>query len=84
MNNEIHGKILALLASQENIDVASLTAECDLYDAGLTSFASVQLMLAIEDTFGIEFPERMLNRRTFSTIANIVASVEDLALQKAA
>ena len=54
----------------------------DLYDAGLTSFASVQLMLAIEDAFGIEFPETMLNRRSFSSIANIARCVEDLTQAK--
>ncbi len=50
----------------------------DLYDAGMTSFDSVQLMLALEDTFAIEFPERMLNRKLFSTIANIEAAVREL------
>lgn len=50
----------------------------DLYDAGMTSFDSVQLMLALEDAFAIEFPERMLNRKLFSTIANIEAAVSEL------
>lgn len=50
----------------------------DLYDAGMTSFDSVQLMLALEDAFGIEFPARMLNRKLFSTIANIDAAVREL------
>ena len=38
------------------VDVASLADDADLYAAGLSSFASVQLMLAIEDRFDIEFP----------------------------
>jgi acyl carrier protein len=35
-------------------------------------------MLALEDKFGVEFPERMLRRRTFETIAAIRAAVEEL------
>ncbi len=58
--------------------VERLGDSSDLYDAGMTSFDSVQLMLALEDTFAIEFPERMLNRKLFSTIANIEAAVREL------
>lgn len=82
MQAEIRAKVLELLGAQ--IDLKGLSDASDLYDAGLTSFASVQLMLALEDHFGIEFPERMLNRRTFSSIANILASVDELAIEKAA
>jgi acyl carrier protein len=35
-------------------------------------------MLALEDHFGIEFPERMLRRRTFENIAAIKAAIEEL------
>ena len=50
----------------------------DLAGAGLTSLATVDLMLAIEDRFGVEFPESMLNRRTFATLANLTAAVDTL------
>jgi acyl carrier protein len=50
------------------VPAASLEPDQDLYAAGLTSFATVQLMLAIEEAFDIEFPERMLNRRSFASL----------------
>ena len=53
----------------------------DLYAAGLTSFAAVQLMLALEEAFDIEFPERMLNRRSFATMDSIVACITELRPQ---
>ena len=53
------------------VDPQTLTDDADLYAAGLTSFASVQLMLGLEQAFDIEFPDRLLNRRTFATIRNI-------------
>jgi acyl carrier protein len=66
------------------VDVASLIDEQDLYAAGLTSFSAVQLMLGLEDAFDIEFPERMLNRKTFSSISAIAASIVEIAPSKAA
>jgi acyl carrier protein len=61
-----------------SLDVAKLDRDASLYQAGLTSHASVNFMLALEDHFGIEFPERMLRRRTFETIGAIQSAVEEL------
>ncbi|ADZ72342.1 acyl carrier protein [Polymorphum gilvum] len=60
------------------VGVDSLADEADLYEAGLTSFASVQLMLALEEAFDIEFPDSLLNRKSFSSIAAISAAVASL------
>jgi acyl carrier protein len=35
-------------------------------------------MLALEDAFDVEFPERMLKRRTFESIAAITAAISEL------
>ena len=59
-------------------DVASLGDQSNLYDAGLTSLASVSVMLALEERFGVEFPERMLRRGAFASIAAIRAGLEEL------
>jgi len=53
------------------VSIESLADDDDLYDAGLMSRASVQVMLALEDEFDIEFPDNMLNRHTFQSIASI-------------
>jgi acyl carrier protein len=60
------------------VDAAGLAADADLYRAGMSSFASVQLMLALEEAFDIEFPESMLSPRTFSSLAAIQAAVSQL------
>lgn len=49
--------------------------EDDLFERGLDSFGSVQLMLALEDRFGIEFPDHLLSRRSFSSIRAIHETV---------
>lgn len=73
-------KIRAILAQEGKlgVDVATLKDDDDLYAAGLTSFASVQLMLALEDGFDVEFSEKMLGRRTFQSIAAIAAAIAEL------
>ena len=63
------------------VQAATLASDQDLYAAGLTSFAAVQLMLALEEAFDIEFPERMLNRRSFATMDSIVACITELRPQ---
>ena len=60
------------------VDVAGLAEDADLYRAGMTSFASVQLMLALEEEFDVEFPESMLSPRTFASLNAIQAAVGQL------
>jgi acyl carrier protein len=76
----VEQQIRSIIAAHGRLstDVAQLNDEASLYQAGLTSHASVNLMLALEDHFGIEFPERMLRRRTFENIAAIKSAVEEL------
>jgi acyl carrier protein len=44
----------------------------------MTSHASVNVMLAIEDAFDVEFPDRMLKRDVFESLAAITAALEEL------
>jgi acyl carrier protein len=61
------------------IDVQALDEDCDLYGVGLTSLATVGIMLALEDRFDVEFPESMLSRSTFRSISSIAEAVSNLA-----
>jgi acyl carrier protein len=60
------------------VDVATLSDDADLYQAGMTSHASVNVMLALEDAFDIEFPDRMLRRSVFESVASIGAALTEL------
>lgn len=65
-----HGRLSA--------DAYSLEESADLYHAGLTSLATVGVMLALEDHFNIEFPRSMLSRKTFESIESIATAVGEL------
>ena len=60
------------------VDTATLADDADLYEAGMTSHASVNVMLALEDAFDVEFPDRMLKRDVFESIDRIAAAVAEL------
>lgn len=60
------------------VPVAELADDADLYVAGLSSFASVQVMLAVEEAFDVEFPDHLLNRKSFQSISAIARVVESL------
>lgn len=61
-----------------SVDAATLTSDSDLYQAGMTSHASVNVMLALEGKFDVEFPDRMLKRGVFASIAAIRSALEEL------
>lgn len=60
------------------VDVQSLDEDFDLYGAGLTSLATVGIMLALEDRFEVEFSDSLLSRSTFRSIASIADAVTGL------
>jgi acyl carrier protein len=60
------------------VDLSGFEPDRDLYAAGLTSLATVGLMLAIEERFDVEFPESMLTRATFRNMASIAEAVAKL------
>lgn len=75
-----HDQIREILASHGrlSVEVSELQNDSDLYDAGLTSLITVNLLLAIEDHFDVEFPDELLSRRTFQSINALAEAVEDL------
>lgn len=67
-----------------SVDPAGLGESDDLYQAGMTSHASVQVMLALEDEFDLEFPDAMLKRSVFESIASMAAAISELTAAEAA
>jgi acyl carrier protein len=66
------------------IDVDALPDSADLYEAGMTSHASVNVMLALEDHFDLEFPDRMLKRSVFESIDAIATALVELQTEAVA
>jgi acyl carrier protein len=78
---ETDQRVRRVLIEQAQLDtkVEALDVEADLYEAGMTSRASVNVMLGLEAEFEIEFPDSMLRRDVFESIAAICAAVAQLS-----
>src|SRR5579875_2234784 len=76
MEDEIR-RVLATYARLP-VDAMAIAPDADLFRAGMTSHASVNVMLGLEEAFDIEFPEAMLRKATFESIAAIRDAIEEL------
>ncbi len=77
---QIDEQIRAVLQAHARLskDAAALSDAEDLYQAGMTSHASVNVMLGLEGAFDIEFPDHMLKRNVFVSIAAIRSAILEL------
>jgi acyl carrier protein len=66
--------------ARTQVPVAQLGNNDDLYQAGLTSHASVNVMLALEDAFDVEFPDELLRKGTFESVSAIRDSLSTLGV----
>lgn len=73
-------KIREIIGTHARLTVSanSLPEDADLYAVGMSSQASVSIMVAIEDEFKVEFPDRMLKRSVFQSISSIRTAVDEL------
>ena len=63
-------------------DALALGEADDLYQAGMTSHASVNVMLALEGEFDVEFPDHMLKRSVFESISAITTAIDELTASR--
>lgn len=75
--SEVRAKIRQVLSEAASLDVPldTLSDHADLYGAGLASVTSVRVMVAIEDEFEIEIPDRLLTRHLFRSIDSLSLAV---------
>ncbi len=60
------------------VETATIGEDDDLYRSGLTSHASVNVMLALEDAFDVEFPDHLLKKTTFQSVSSIREALGEL------
>ncbi|SOZ37904.1 acyl carrier protein [Cupriavidus neocaledonicus] len=78
--------IRSILGEVARLDVplADVADSDDLYAAGLSSLATVHVMLALENAFDIEIPDQMLTRQLFRSIDSLATAVEQIRRQQEA
>ena len=85
MSDELYPQIRHILRQHARLPVNADTVGChtDLFAAGMSSHASVSVMLALEAQFGLEFPDAMLKREVFMSIDAMAAALSSLQGQAA-
>lgn len=78
-DDAVVARVRAVLARHGRLlqDIATLADEASLSEAGMTSHASVNVMLALESEFG-EIPDHMLTRSAFHSISSITRTMKAL------
>ena len=78
--------IRAILKAHSRIRVAieEIADDANLFAAGMTSLASVEVILALEEEFGIEFADHMMHRKTFESINAIATAIDSLRVKVSA
>ncbi len=77
-------QIRTIVAQHANlsVDLAKVQDDADLYAAGMSSLSTVNLMLALEDHFDVEFKDSMLGRKTFGSLRTLSEAIEELRASK--
>ena len=80
ISNETYQRVRQVLVAHAELskDPFTLDPDGDLFVAGMSSRATVGVMLGLESQFDIEFPDAMLRRDVFESIHSIGAAVETL------
>jgi acyl carrier protein len=65
-------QILMQILSTEILEEGTpLDDSTDLHEAGLDSMATMQLLIRIEQRFGVQIPSSKLTRENLSTVSNL-------------
>ncbi|AKT52477.1 acyl carrier protein [Arsenicicoccus sp. oral taxon 190] len=68
-------------AGRLKADAREIPADADLYAAGLTSHATVNVVLELEDALDIEIPDELLVKSTFVSVGALHDALEPLVEQ---
>jgi acyl carrier protein len=68
-------RLASLIAEKTKLDEADINADLNFEDSGLDSFARIELIILIEETFGVEFSDS--ESANIATFADIVSQLEE-------
>jgi acyl carrier protein len=63
-----------------SVPLDTLSDDDDLYENGLSSHECVNVMLALENAFGEEFPDSLLRRSTFQSVSSLRAALTSMGI----
>jgi acyl carrier protein len=76
-------QLITLISERLLETPASFGTESDLYQHGLDSMAIMQLLVLLEEEYGVAIPESALTRKNFASVRQLANVVGDHAAQAA-
>ena len=78
--NSLENRVKQVIVSYAELgdNATNLKVDDDLFALGMSSRASVGVMLGLESEFDIEFPDAMLRKDVFMTIGAISQAIESI------
>lgn len=80
MSDNTLNELLELIHQRFDIDPATIDPDKPLEDYGLDSLSKAELLFAIEDRFGFDYPEQYTTVATLSALADVVAKLRSPAV----
>ncbi len=76
MDNNLSGRIQAIVSDQLGVDIADVTKDANILDdLGADSLDVVELVMTLEDTFDIDVPDEAVEElRTIGDVQRFVES----------
>ncbi len=79
----VRDEVLAIIARQTKLDVATIQSDSTLKDLGVASLDAIELIFDIEECFDVTFPDQGTNFDT-DTVQHLVDAVIEAQKAKAA
>lgn len=76
------GFLLEILSKEILENTPDLDERTDLFEAGMDSLGTMQLLVRIEQRFGIQLPAAGLTKENASTVAGLVGLMHEADLRK--
>ena len=75
----VEQQVKAIVAEQLGVKQEQVTNDASFVDdLGADSLDTVELVMALEEEFDIEFPDEVLKKSTFESVHNIAQVIESL------
>jgi len=75
---QIRARLLEVISGEILETDASFDAQSNLFEAGLDSMATMQLLLKVEQLFGVQIPPGEMTQDNFSTVDDLARIVGKL------
>lgn len=78
MSSKVDEKVVEVLReTAELAEDVEITDATSLIELGIDSFVAIQVLVGLEESLGIQFPDSMLTPEIFETAGSLIKAIEE-------